>query len=419
MKFVKDYINLQLFAYNPQAQPVNNTGSESLAPEDKEYYDKRLIRYAEPNLVHTQFGQKRPIPKGNGSKVEFRCFASLGKQTTPLVEGVTPDPQSLSVTKVEATVYQYGGFVPLTDKLVLTAIDPVISETVRLIGDQAGLSMDTVVRDVLCTGTNFAYASTFSADGTETEVYYRHLLDETAKLTVKEVEKQVTELRSVNAPTFDGYYVCIAHPKSLFDLMRDPDWRKAHTYTNEVTKIFKGEVGEIGGCRFVKSTEAKIIKGDNLGTKTRTLTSVSAEGDVITISESNLTPESLVGRYVIINDKRFLVTHNSAATITVKGEEGEAHGVAGAGVTIYPGEGGKNGCAVFCNLFIGNDAYGTVEIEGGGLETIIKQQGSGDDPLNQRSTVGWKGYETGVILVPQYLRRLETAGTYAATVNAN
>ena len=43
-----------------------------LSPEMKTFYDKVLIRAAEPELVHDQFGQKRPIPGGNGKKIEFR-----------------------------------------------------------------------------------------------------------------------------------------------------------------------------------------------------------------------------------------------------------------------------------------------------------------------------------------------------------
>ena len=77
---------LQLFAYDPQAQPANNTGSPTLSVENQTYYDKQLIRYAMPNLVHLQFGQERDIPQKAGQKINFRNFHSLGKMTEPLVE---------------------------------------------------------------------------------------------------------------------------------------------------------------------------------------------------------------------------------------------------------------------------------------------------------------------------------------------
>ena len=70
--------------------------------------------------------------------------------------GVTPDGQALNIAS--ATVGRYGGFVRITDLLDLTAIDPVMIETVDLIGDQAGRTVDTLVRDVVMTGTNVQYA---------------------------------------------------------------------------------------------------------------------------------------------------------------------------------------------------------------------------------------------------------------------
>ena len=126
MKFNK--INLQLFAYDPQAQPVNNSGASALTAEMKTFYDMTLIDEATANLVHDQFGQKRPIPKNGGKTIEFRKFAPLAKATTPLTEGVTPDGKSLSVSTITATVKQYGDFVTQTDVLELTSLDNTILE---------------------------------------------------------------------------------------------------------------------------------------------------------------------------------------------------------------------------------------------------------------------------------------------------
>lgn len=415
---------LQLFAYDPQAQPANNTGSQTLSVENQTYYDKQLIRYAEPNLVHLQFGQERDIPQRAGQKINFRSFSSLGKMTEPLVEGVTPDPQNLEATAIEATVRQYGGFVALTDILDMTAIDPVITETVRLIGNQAGQSLDSIARDRIHADiTNVAYASKYSG-GTEIECFYRYRLDSTAKLTVKEMEKQYTELESQNAPKIDGYYICITHPKALYDLKRDPDWRSAQQYTSEVKKIYKNEVGEIAGFRFITSTEAKIFKGENLAGNTRELTlsgAISASTTTLSVSET-LTANALKDRYVIIgsgsNAVHRKVVSNTTNSITID----TAISSAAANTKIFPGEGGADGIAVFSCLCFGADAYGKTKVAGGGLTTIIKPLGSGgtSDPLNQRSTIGWKALLTAKVLIPEYIRRLEVGGTYAtATQKVN
>ena len=75
--------------------------------------------------------------------------------------------------------------------------------------------------------------------------------------------------------------------------------------------------------------------------------------------------------------------------------------------------------SVFSTLVIGKNAYGTTEVEGGGLQTIIKQLGAGDDPLNQRATVGWKAVKTAEILVEAYMVRIESLSAYSATAAAN
>ena len=96
---------LQLFA----TQVTTQTGSgKDLSPEMKTFYDKTLLMDAKPKLVHMQFGQKRPIPKGNGKTIEFRKFSALPKATTPLTEGVTPEGYNLNGTAITATVKQSG-----------------------------------------------------------------------------------------------------------------------------------------------------------------------------------------------------------------------------------------------------------------------------------------------------------------------
>ena len=81
---------------------------------------------------------------------------------------------------------------------------------------------------------------------------------------------------------------------------------------------------------------------------------------------------------------------------------------------VICGQGGTvDGLDVYSTLVIGKDAYGVTELENGGLETIIKQKGSGGtaDPLEQRATIGWKGTFTAVILEDAYMVRVETTST--------
>lgn len=78
------------------------------------------------------------------------------------------------------------------------------------------------------------------------------------------------------------------------------------------------------------------------------------------------------------------------------------------------------GLAVFSTLVLGAHAYAVTDINGGGLEHIVKQLGYGDDPLNQRASVGWKAVRTAQILTDEYMVRIESCSpVYSSKVNAN
>lgn len=97
-------------------------------------------------------------------------YASLPKALKPLTEGVTPEGRKLSATAVEAEVNQYGDFVCLSDVLDLTAIDNNVLEATKAVGRQAGLTLDTITRNVLQSGTNVFYCPKVGANGVQTPV---------------------------------------------------------------------------------------------------------------------------------------------------------------------------------------------------------------------------------------------------------
>lgn len=309
---------------------INPYGENGLSPEMKTYYSDYLIDMAEPELVHDQFGQKRPIPKNNGKVVEFRKYDPLPTLTTPLTEGVTPKGQNLSVKTITAEVKQYGGYVELSDVLLMTAIDNNLVEATRLLGGQAGRTLDTITREVLAGGTNVQFA--------EGQVNARDELTSEHKLTVDSIRQAVRTLKRWNAKTINGSFVGIIHPDTTYDLMSDPKWVNVKTYSDP-EGIYNGEIGKIENVRFVESSEAKIFEGE-----------------------------------------------------------------------------GADGADVYATFIIADNAYGTTEIAGGGLQHIVKQLGSAGtgDPIDQRATAGWKATKAAVRLVEQYMVRIETTSSFGA-----
>ena len=133
-----------------------------------------------------------------------------------------------------------------------------------------GLTLDTVTRNEIQQGKQVLYAPAIGADGRKTEVTTRGALTAACRLTSEMVAKAATQLKKMNAPTFDGKYVCILHPSVAFDLRQDEAWIAAHQYA-AATELFSGEIGELHGVRFVETTEAKIFRGEDLAQNGRTL----------------------------------------------------------------------------------------------------------------------------------------------------
>ena len=71
-----------------------------------------------------------------------------------------------------------------------------------------------------------------------------------------------------------------------------------------------------------------------------------------------------------------------------------------------------------CNTLLADLAFST-EVTGGGLQHIVKQLGYGEDPLNQRSSCGWKATRAAKRLVEEYMVRIESCSAYSATAEAN
>lgn len=409
-------LNLHLFDQYTQTTLLKTTGND-LSAEMKTYYEKRLLDSAEPNLVHDQFGTKYPIPKNGGKTIEFRKYSALGKALTPLTEGVTPAGNKLNVDTILATVDQYGDWIQISDVLDLTAIDRNVEQATRLLGAQAGRTLDTITREVLMGGTNVQFAP--SAAAPTTTIKRRVDLKGDCLLTTDAVLKAVAELRAMNAPTINGEYVGIIHPYVAADLMRSEKWQDWHKYTTS-EDMYNGEIGKIGGVRFVETTEAKIIGAGVIGdgiNKLTVKTAINSSSTSVIVNETltAVTPAHAIPIYIggVANTiTKIEANSGGGSKITI----GTPITSATAGDAIYGAGATPSGASVFCTLIVGAEAYGVTEVSGGGLQHIVKQLGYGDDPLNQRSSTGWKALKTAERLSEEYMIRIEhcsDTGMYA------
>lgn len=326
----------------------NVTNLSVLPPGVQAYYDRNLLSRAQPNDIHGRFGQKRPVPKNGGNQIKFRRYSQLAAATTALVEGVTPTGSSLSVTDIVSTLAQYGDFVTLTDMVSMTNQDAVVTEATDVLGDQAGTTIDLVRRDVLVAGSNVAYASGVA-----------NRLALVNKITGPDLDKAIRFLKNQNA-------------KYMKEGMIAPTDKVG---TGAVRKAFIGLVHPDVEFDLEQITGYRAVSDYG-----------SQEGVI----------EDEIGAYKNI---RFVTSTNAkiwtnATTATTAGYK-----ATGAGTND-----------VYATLIVAAEAYGISPLSGEAMNTYVKPLGSAGaaDPLNQRSTVGWKATTITTILNQAWMLRIES-----------
>lgn len=226
----------------------------SLSAENKTFYERALLKRLLPNLVFLKYGQKKPMPRREGDTINFRRFNALEIPAASLTEGVTPDGASLSITAVTAAVAQEGNWVRLSDKLDMVGIDPVLTETSALMGENAAQTLESRCADVIFKGTNQQYAGGAASASA---------IEAGKVLNSDEIKKAVRTLRKNNAKPVEGeYYIGFCDPDVAFDLQNDALWQDVSKY-NGGQNIEKGEIGRIHGVRFILTTMCPVDKATN------------------------------------------------------------------------------------------------------------------------------------------------------------
>ncbi len=299
--------------------------------QQKTFYNRTLLERLIPNLVFLQHGQKKPIPKHEGAVQDFRRFSRLEPATTALTEGITPAGKDLSIINITATVEGYGDYVTISDFIDMAGIDPVVTETIEVLGEQAAETLDVIVRDVIAAGTNVYYPGGGAA---RENVETAHTYTGTAGRRVRQIMA-----RNNVKPLGGKKYLAFIHPDASHDLMADNAWIYAKNYADPKA-VIDGEIGELNGIRYIETTMAPIWE-----------------------DEGNASED------------------------------------------------------VYGTIVIGKNAYGVPDIAGSSKpETFVKALGSAgaSDPLNQRSSVGWKAYLAAIRLDELCILRVEHSASVGA-----
>jgi N4-gp56 family major capsid protein len=231
-------------AYSPA---TNLTTSAGLPHVQVTYYKKKALDRLQKKFLFRNACMSDMIPKQEGRTVQWFRYFNLSANTTPSAEGTVGTGISPTSRVVSATVSQYTAFLTISDFLADTAIDPLVENHADLLGYQAGLSVDTITRNVID-------AESSSTNQTLLGSYFRVADLRNARHALQAIDVQ---------PMDDGNFYCILHPYVSYDLVNDPaasglaDIFKYNTNVKDSPLVQyedRGTITTVAGCKVVEST---------------------------------------------------------------------------------------------------------------------------------------------------------------------
>lgn len=231
--------------YSPAGNLTTSPGLAHLA--GKVYYNRTGLDRLMKKFRFCDAFDDETAPKQEGRVVTMYRYQNLASSTVPTTEGSVTSSLTPNSRTVSATLSQFSNFINLSDFLVDTAYDPAVDNFSGLLGYRAGLSVDTMFRNIIdaqATATNFApLGPSFSIED---------LRAVKAVLSGSDVE-----------PFDDGFYFVIMHPFITFDLVNDPTANglaDIHKYKGVpgnsplIKQEDRGWVADIASCRIKEST---------------------------------------------------------------------------------------------------------------------------------------------------------------------
>jgi len=214
------------------------------------YYDRLFLERAKYELRHDFGAQVRNVPMNSGKTVYFTRFTPLAIITTALSEASNPSAVDMTASTISAALADYGTYTTVGSLYSMTSIEVGLAEHVSVHGQNAGESIDQLIRAELVSGATNKLVSTSTAVSTI------HTSD---TLTGLEIRRVVRDLKNNRARKFDGgLFRGIIGPSTAMDLMGNSEWLDAHRYTTS-DAIERGVVGKLHGVEFVETNNQHYV----------------------------------------------------------------------------------------------------------------------------------------------------------------
>lgn len=232
-----------------------------------------MLKRGQPLLCIQQFAQQSPLGKNQTKVKKFKRFERLSPATTPLVEGVTPSGDTPVTTDYEATLSQYGSFLPLTDVIADTGTDPVLAQYSEMIGEQAAETVEMVAYGIIKAGTNVAYANGSARTDVNTTLtlnMQRKAVRSLERQLGRRITKKISSTPAFNTENVRPAFIGLAHVDLRSTIEGLAGYKPVEDYGSQ--PVYEGEIGAVGDVRYIISTviEPWADGGGNKGTMVST-----------------------------------------------------------------------------------------------------------------------------------------------------
>ena len=237
--------------------PTGNTQFGDISPRTAAYAEKEMLKRGIPFLVLEKFGQAKPLPANNSKTMVFRRYEALDSDPTgrALSEGVTPTSQKLDSTDVSIALSQYGDIVTLTDVVLDTHEDPVLNETLDILGEQAAQLVEKVRFGALKAGINVFY----QGGSVRTDVNAPVSLSLQRKVTrslkrqnARQITKVVRSTPNFGTEAVAPSFIGLVHPDCEGDIRNLTGFVPAEKYGSMTP--YENELGKVEDVRYLTST---------------------------------------------------------------------------------------------------------------------------------------------------------------------
>lgn len=310
-----------------------------------------FLSHAQPMLFLEKMAQTQYVPKNKSQNIKWRRLIPFNAAMEQLVEGITPSPTGVQYEDVFTQLAQYGSWIPFTDVLADTHEDENLKQFAIGASEQASLTRERIMWNMLVSGTNVIYSGTATSRATvQAPLDLGDIQLATRALKVafaKPITKMINASVKIATSPVDSGYVAVGHTNLEQDIRAIPGFVPRENYAN-VTLLSEHELGKVQGIRFLLAPHVTYFPG--------------------------------------------------AGSATIAGVLNN-----GTRVDVYP-------LVVF-----GADAFAATALKGmDSAKVAVKNPKMGEsyeDPLGQRGFLAWKMWFSAVILNQAWIVRIESAAS--------